>query len=70
MLTIPLHIFLNVIQIGFQFYININFKKMSNNTHTGDLFFQTVGAHVLSGFFAWMAILITGHQVKNAIKMN
>jgi len=39
---------------------------MSNDTestHTGKLFFQTAGAHVLSGLFAWMAILITGHQV-------
>ena len=47
------------------FQITIIFKKkMPNNTHNGELFFQTAGAHVLSGFFAWMAILITGHQVK------
>lgn len=34
-----------------------------NNTYFGKLFFQTAGAHVLSGFFAWVAIIITGHQI-------
>uniref|UniRef100_A0A7M6DMT9 Uncharacterized protein n=2 Tax=Clytia hemisphaerica TaxID=252671 RepID=A0A7M6DMT9_9CNID len=38
-------------------------KLTMNDSHIGKLFFQTAGAHVLSGFFAWAAILITGHQI-------
>ena len=32
-------------------------------THIGKLFFQTPGAHILSGFFAWVAVIISSHQV-------
>ena len=56
--------------------MTLNYSSFSNTsidtpigTHIGKLFFQTPGAHILSGFFAWVAVIISSHQVYIYIRL-
>ena len=42
---------------------NLNSTLAAETEEIHKLFFQQSGPHVLAGFFAWIAIAITGHQV-------